>query len=144
MTHLEGTLLLKRHQIASLLSIGERIAAIEQVFRLHSEGKTLPLGVLRVHAGEGGFHIKAGLLELNRVYFAAKTNANFPQDVKRYGLPLIQGVIVLCDGENGFPLALMDSTEITILRTGAATAVADAPKPCQKFIWHDGREHSSV
>ena len=40
------------------------------------------------------------------------------------GLPLIQGVIVVCDGENGRLLALMDSIEITILRTGAATAVA--------------------
>jgi len=37
---------------------------------------------------------------------------------------MIQGVIVLCDGENGYPLAVMDSIEITIQRTGAATAVA--------------------
>jgi ornithine cyclodeaminase/alanine dehydrogenase-like protein (mu-crystallin family) len=80
--------------------------------------------VLGVHAREGGFHIKAGWLELSRPYFAAKTNANFPQNVKRYGLPLIQGLIILCDAENGYPLALLDSTEITIQRTGAATAVA--------------------
>lgn len=77
-----------------------------------------------IHARDGGFHIKAGLLELDRTYFAAKANANFPQNVKRFGLPLIQGVIVLCDGENGYPLALMDSIEITIQRTGATTAVA--------------------
>ena len=31
---------------------------------------------------------------------------------------------MLCDRENGYPLALMDSIEITIKRTGAATAVA--------------------
>ncbi len=80
--------------------------------------------MLGVHAREGGFHIKAGWLELSRPYFAAKTNANFPQNVKRYGLPLIQGLIILCDAENGYPLALLDSTEITIQRTGAATAVA--------------------
>jgi ornithine cyclodeaminase/alanine dehydrogenase len=30
----------------------------------------------------------------------------------------------LCDANNGYPLALMDSIEITIQRTGAATAVA--------------------
>lgn len=30
----------------------------------------------------------------------------------------------MCDEENGYPLALMDSIEITIQRTGAATAVA--------------------
>src|SRR5215211_5438174 len=120
----EGTLLLKRSDIAALLSIEECMAAVEQSFRLYAEGKTAPPGILGIHARDGGFHIKAGLLELSRTYFAAKTNANFPQNMKRFGLPLIQGVIVLCDGENGYPLALMDSIEITIQRTGAATAVA--------------------
>lgn len=120
----EGTLLLKRQDVASLLGIEECIAAVERVFRLQGEGRTAPPGVLGVHARDGGFHIKAGLLELDRTYFAAKTNANFPQNVKRFGLPLIQGVIVLCDAENGYPLAVMDSIEITIQRTGAATAVA--------------------
>lgn len=119
-----GTLLLKRKDVAALLSIDECITAVEQVFKLQGEGKTEPPGVLGIHARDGGFHIKAGLLELDRTYFAAKANANFPQNVKRFGLPLIQGVIVLCDGENGYPLALMDSIEITIQRTGAATAVA--------------------
>jgi ornithine cyclodeaminase/alanine dehydrogenase len=119
-----GTLLLKRQDVAALLSIEECIAAVEQVFRLQGEGKTKPPGVLGLHARDGGFHIKAGLLELDRSYFAAKTNANFPQNMKRFGLPLIQGVIVLCDAESGYPLALMDSIEITIQRTGAATAVA--------------------
>ena len=42
----------------------------------------------------------------------------------RRGLPTIQGVVVLSDGETGLPLALIDSMEITALRTGAATAVA--------------------
>ncbi|HYG80448.1 MAG TPA: hypothetical protein VD861_08680, partial [Pyrinomonadaceae bacterium] len=120
----DGTLLLKRREVAALVSIEEYIAAIERVFRLQGEGKAAPPGVLGVHARGGGFHIKAGVLELDRTYFAAKTNANFPQNVRRFGLPLIQGVIILCDAENGYPLALMDSIEITIRRTGAATAVA--------------------
>lgn len=119
-----GTLLLTRHDVAALLSIEESIAAVERVFKLYGEGKTQPPGILGLHARDGGFHIKAGLLELDRSYFAAKVNANFPQNVKQFGLPLIQGVIVLCDGENGYPLALMDSIEITIQRTGAATAAA--------------------
>jgi ornithine cyclodeaminase/alanine dehydrogenase len=119
-----GTLLLKRQDVAALLGIDDCLAAVERVFRLQGEGKTTAPGVLGLHARDGGFHIKAGLLELDRPYFAAKTNANFPQNVKRFGLPLIQGIIILCDGENGYPLALMDSIEITIQRTGAATAVA--------------------
>jgi alanine dehydrogenase len=116
--------LLTRRDVASLLTIEDSITAVERVFRMYGEGKTSPPGVLGVHAQDGGFHIKAGILKLDRAYFAAKINANFPQNSSRFGLPLIQGVIVLCDADNGFPLALMDSIEITIQRTGAATAVA--------------------
>jgi alanine dehydrogenase len=120
----EGTLVLKRSEIASLLGIEECIASVEQAFRLYAEGKTTPTGILGIHARDGGFHIKAGMLELGRSYFASKLNANFPLNTKRFALPLIQGILVLCDGENGYPLALMDSMEITIIRTGAATGIA--------------------
>ena len=120
----QGTLLLSRSDVAELLGIEECIAAVERVFQLYGEGKTQPPGILGVHAHDGGFHIKAGLLDLDRSFFAAKINANFPHNANRFGLPLIQGVIVLADGQNGYPLAIMDSMEITIQRTGAATAVA--------------------
>ena len=120
----EGTLLITRQEVATLLGVEECMAAVEHAFKLYAEGKVTPPGILGIHARDGGFHIKAGLLELGRTYFAAKTNANFPNNTSRFGLPLIQGVIVLCDGENGYPLALMDSMEITIIRTGAATGVA--------------------
>jgi len=121
----EGTLLLKRQEVAALLGVEECMAAVEEVFKLYAEGKTAAPGVLGLHARAGGFHIKAALLDLDqKTYFAAKTNANFPRNAERFGLPMIQGVIVLCDGESGYPLALLDSTEITVIRTGAATAVA--------------------
>ena len=73
---------------------------------------------------EGGFRIKAGILNLSKNYFVAKTNANFPSNSKKYDLPTIQGIITVFDAENGKLLAVMDSIEITIIRTGAATAVA--------------------
>lgn len=120
----EGMLLLSRSEVADLLSIEEYIEAVEHVFHLYGEGKTQPPGILGVHAHDGGFHIKAGILEFDRSFFAAKINANFPQNAKRFGLPLIQGVVVLADAQNGSPLAIMDSMEITVQRTGAATAVA--------------------
>jgi len=51
-------------------------------------------------------------------------NGNFFHNRERHCLPRIQGVIALCDAGTGTPLALLDSTEITVVRTGAATAVA--------------------
>src|ERR1043166_3027250 len=111
-------------EVRDLLSLDECIAAVEQAFRLYGEGRADPPSVMSVHTANGGFHVKAGLLKLRRSYFAAKVNGNFPTNSKRYGLPTIQGVIVLCDAENGVPLAIMDSQDITSLRTAAATAVA--------------------
>ncbi len=119
-----GTLLLTRQEIAKLLSVEECIDGVEQAFKLYGEGKTAPPGILGMHAQDGGFHLKAAMLTLNRNYFAVKVNGNFFQNMKRFNLPNIQGIIMLCDGENGYPLALMDSIDITIKRTGAATAVA--------------------
>ncbi|PYX02180.1 MAG: hypothetical protein DMG86_08080 [Acidobacteria bacterium] len=120
----EEILLLTPREIQGLLSIDECIVAVEHAFHLHGEGKTAPPGVLSMHSRDGGFHVKAGVLELSRPYFGAKVNGNFAENGKRFGLPTIQGVIVLCDAEKGSPLAVMDSRGITSLRTGAATAVA--------------------
>jgi ornithine cyclodeaminase/alanine dehydrogenase-like protein (mu-crystallin family) len=64
------------------------------------------------------------MIDLQREYFVVKVNANFPGNFTQYGLPTIQGVIAVFDATDGRLLALMDSIEITILRTGAATAVA--------------------
>jgi alanine dehydrogenase len=119
------TLLLTRGDVASLLGLAECIAAVEEAFRLHAEGMSLPPGVLETLTGDGGFHIKAAGLKLpGGSYFAAKVNGNFPLNRERFGLPTIQGVVVLCDAERGRPLALLDSMELTALRTAAATGVA--------------------
>lgn len=120
-----GTLILKRSEVASLLSLDECIGAVEGAFRLNEAGQSLPSGVLETLTKTGGFHIKAAGLKLAaKTYYAAKVNANFPQNMSKWGLPTIQGVIALYDAESGYPLALLDSSEITALRTGAATAVA--------------------
>jgi len=123
MTRASRTLLLTRKDVSELLTLNDFVLAVEQAFRLHGEGRAPAPGVLGVHAQGGGFHIKAGTLLLGRNYFAAKTNANFPGNPAS-GLPTIQGVILLFDADNGQVLAVMDSMEITTLRTGAATAVA--------------------
>jgi alanine dehydrogenase len=120
----EEILLLTPREIATLLTLDDCIVAVEEAFRLHGEGKAVPPAVVSMHVRGGGFHVKAGVLDLARPYFAAKVNGNFPENPARFELPTIQGVIVLCDAEKGIPLAVMDSREITSLRTAAATAVA--------------------
>ena len=117
-------LILSRSDVLSLLTLADCIEAVERAFRLHAEGRTFGPGTLGVAAGEGGFHVKAAGLAGDTCYFAAKANANYPQNPSRFGLPTIQGTVVLSDAATGVPLALMESGSITALRTGAATAVA--------------------
>jgi ornithine cyclodeaminase/alanine dehydrogenase-like protein (mu-crystallin family) len=117
-------MLLNREDISSLLQSHDYVEVVENAFRAYAQGTTLSLGLLHVDAPDGEFHIKAGGPEEPRTYFGLKVNAGFFQNRKRYGLPNIQGTIILCDGDNGYPLAFMDSTAITINRTGATTAVA--------------------
>ena len=118
------TLLLRRSDIERLLSLRDCIDAVDQIFRLQAQGKVPAPGILGVRALGGGLHVKAGLLPGDRNYLVAKLNANFPGNNAHFGLPTIQGVIVVFDAENGVPLAILDSIDITIKRTAAASAVA--------------------
>jgi len=120
----EGTLLVRRSDIEKLLSPRDSIKAVHEIFRLQGEGRIPAPEILGVKAPSGGLHIKAGRLPADRDYFVAKLNANFPDNNTRFGLPTIQGVIVVFDATNGAPLAVLDSSEITLKRTAAASAVA--------------------
>ncbi|HEX7192537.1 MAG TPA: hypothetical protein VF381_13300, partial [Thermoanaerobaculia bacterium] len=110
------TLILTAADVAELLSLDDCIAAVEEAFRAHGEGRLHPPGILSEHAERGAFHIKTSTIGR---HFAAKANANFPGRQ-----PTIQGVVLLFDTEDGTPLAVMDSVEITARRTAAASAVA--------------------
>src|SRR5262245_58832415 len=120
----EGTLLLRRSDIERLLSLRDCINAVEEIFRLQGEGKVPIPGILGVKATGGGLHVKAELLPGDRNYLVAKLNANFPANNAHFGLPTIQGVIVVFDAENGVLLAILDAIDRATKRTPAASAVA--------------------
>ena len=109
------TRILTRDDVAAVLDLRDCIDAVEAAFRNPVEARSLG-----VHGEWGTFHVKAAIADV----FAAKINANFPDNPRAHALPSIQGVIVLMDIHRGTPLAILDSTRITTLRTAAATAVA--------------------
>jgi alanine dehydrogenase len=117
-------LILSRRDIDGLLKFDEYVQVVGQAFRAHAEGCCLPPALMHVEAPDGEFHIKAGGLLAPEPYFALKANGGFFHNRERYGMPNIQGMILLSSAANGLPLAVMDSMEITIQRTGAATAIA--------------------
>lgn len=123
-------LLLDRHVVAELITLRDCIPVVEAAFAAHARGAALSTGLLHIDTARGEFHIKVGGFQGARsatgshIYFAVKVNGGFFQNREAFGLPNIVGLIVLCDGSNGVPLAVMESGLITRLRTGASTAVA--------------------
>jgi ornithine cyclodeaminase/alanine dehydrogenase-like protein (mu-crystallin family) len=119
-----GSLVLSRSHVAAFLSMDACLGAVETAMTAHGSGAAPAPAVSGVHVADAVFHVKSGALALSRPYFASKTNANFPLNPARHGLPTVQGIILLFDAERGTPLAVMDATEITKLRTAAASALA--------------------
>lgn len=122
--HPDATLLLCRTDVQALLPPQLCIAALEDAYRRVALGEVSAPAILGMQARDGSFHVKAGLLEAGSLYFAAKVNANFPQNAARFGLPTIQGAVLLFGGTDGRLVAVMDSMALTAIRTAAATAVA--------------------
>ena len=115
---------LDRETVFRLLDVPSCIRVVEQAFRARGEGRAAPSAMSGLELANGTLHAKMAALELSRPYVAAKMNANFPRNPLDHNLPTIQGVLVLFDGANGVPLAVMDSAPITTLRTAATSAVA--------------------
>ncbi len=121
----DGLLVLSRAEIERLLSFSDYVDAVEAALRAAAASRAVGPPASALHVADGSFHVKAGaLIDDCGAVVAIKLNGNFPGNPAAHRLPTVQGVIYLADGSNGRPLALMDSIEITINRTGAATTLA--------------------
>jgi ornithine cyclodeaminase/alanine dehydrogenase-like protein (mu-crystallin family) len=99
------------------------IAALEAMFREKGAGKVEMPPKPGIHPRPDAF-IHAMPAWIPAMSAAGlKWVSGFPQNMER-GLPYIHGLIVLNDPDTGVPVAVMDATWVTGMRTGAATAVA--------------------
>lgn len=114
-------LLLSSSDVKGLLDIGEAIDAVEAVFTDFARGSAnmppksyllFPRGDLRVMPASQGAE------------FAGVKVVNSHPENPRMGLPAVMGTYVLVSQDTGAPLAIMEATYMTALRTGAASAVA--------------------
>jgi alanine dehydrogenase len=117
-------LILSQRDLREVMRFADYVEAVAEGFQLLAERRCESPVPTEIPVLHGTFHIKAGSLPRGAGYVAVKINGNFPGNRARHGLPTIQGAVFLADASNGRPLALLDSTEITLQRTGAATAVA--------------------
>ncbi len=117
-------LILSRSDLAALMTTRDYLAAAEDAFRALGEGRASTAAPLHVETAHGVFHAKGGAYSNQRSYVALKLNGNFPGNPERNGLPTIQGAILLCAADNGALLCILDSAELTLRRTAAASALA--------------------
>ncbi|MCX6029742.1 MAG: ornithine cyclodeaminase family protein [Chloroflexi bacterium] len=105
------------------VTMAEIIESLEIAFREHGEGHVeMPPKPAVSSRPDAFIHaMPAYIPALHAI--GLKWVSGFPANPQR-GLPYITGLLILNDDETGIPLAVMDCTWITGMRTGAATALA--------------------
>ena len=116
------TRIIDRDEIESIFTMKDAISAVENVFKVKGMAESSVKAWL-FYKEQGGdlacwsTHIK----ELN---ISGMKVIGYNTNNKNLGLPTITAVIILHDPKTSFPIAIMDGTSITAIRTGAAGAVA--------------------
>ena len=114
---------LTRDEVAALLPpIPEQIDLAERTYRSMAAGKAELPPKPGVHPRENSFIHAMPAYLADRDVACVKWVSGFPAN-KDLGLPYISGLIIVNDGETGFPTAIMDACEITAARTAAASGV---------------------
>src|SRR5688500_3137260 len=115
-------LVLNEHEVAELLDLPSCIPAMEDALASLARGEVHnPLRQAIRAPGAPGL---LGLMPAWRSgYYALKEVCVFPENPKR-GLDTHVGTVILHSGETGEPLAIMNASAITAIRTAAVSAVA--------------------
>ncbi|HEX6245534.1 MAG TPA: ornithine cyclodeaminase family protein [Polyangiales bacterium] len=123
------TLILTHADVRALCDMTLAMEAVADGFRAYAEGRArMPAKVyLELPEYNGDFRAMPSLLNADqdrRAYAGVKWVNAHPNNPARFGLPTVLGTYVLSDPQTALPLAIMDATLLTALRTGAAAGVA--------------------
>jgi alanine dehydrogenase len=116
-------LLIKKDEISSLITMDETIESVEEIMREKEFGRTQmpPKTYLYFNEYNGDLRVMPSYIKKN---ISAVKIVNVHPNNKNFGLPTIMAIIVLIEPKTGKPLAIMDGTRVTYLRTGAAGGIA--------------------
>lgn len=118
------TLILTNKDIQKLLSMKDTLRVVEEAFKAQGAGKTqMPAKIyIKLHQYNGDLRAMPAFIETTKAC-GMKWVSVYP-DNRMKGLPTTMAMIILNDAVTGFPLAIMDGTHITKMRTGAAGGIA--------------------
>lgn len=117
-------LLLRDQEVRKQLEINEVLEVVEQAFREKGLGKVqMPAKTyLYYERYDGDLRVMPAYMESMDISAVKVVNVH-PKN-RIYNLPTVMAIIILIDPKTGSPQAIMDGTEITSARTGAAAGVA--------------------
>ncbi|AGG07202.1 alanine dehydrogenase [Dehalococcoides mccartyi] len=114
------TLILSRKDISGLISMPVVIQAVEQAFKDWAVGLAdMPSKVYLTLPGGDFRAMPASLPGAAGIKWVNVHPGN-----RALHMPTVMGLIIYSDPDTGYPLAIMDGTDITAYRTGAAAAIA--------------------
>ena len=126
------------------ITAAEAIAAVEAVVGAHGRGQTVfepRMHLVPDNGGVGHFNVLRGHVSTlgERGISGVKVVGDFVPNY-RHGLPSELAMVTLFDPTTGVPLAIMDATLITEVRTGAMTAVGakHLARPDSRILGHVG------
>ncbi|WP_458188847.1 ornithine cyclodeaminase family protein [Haladaptatus sp. NG-WS-4] len=121
------TLLLNQDAVDENTQMDELIRAVEDAFAAYARGDAqMPAkSYIDLPQYNGDFRSMPAYLEADDWDAAGIKWVNVhPDNPDSFDLPTVMGTMIYSDPETAFPLAIMDGTELTMKRTGAAAAVA--------------------
>jgi alanine dehydrogenase len=114
------TRLINQSEVLAVLDMPCALTAVEEIFRLHGLKQVLMPAKTYLDFPAGD--LRSMPAYASALGFAAVKNINV--HLGNRDIPTIIGTLTLFDPETGFPLAIMDATAITRMRTGAAAGIA--------------------
>jgi alanine dehydrogenase len=119
------TLILGRTEMIGLLTPAEYNACVEQAYRMHGEGRFYmdPKGHIVLDRFPGEWEAMPSYIEEPHAA-ACKWVSIREWNRERFNLPTVFSILIYTHPETGFPLAIVDGSYHTVMRTGAAAAVS--------------------
>jgi len=118
------TLILTRQDIEKILTPAVANETVERAFRAYGLGLTDMPAKSYLYFPKGDLRSMPAYIHGEGFDIAGVKCVNVHPQNTASKLPSVMAVIILNDPQTGFPLALMDGTYVTGLRTGAAGAIA--------------------
>lgn len=100
------------------------IMIAEQAFKAKGQGRVQMPAKIYLHLDKYKGDFRAMPAYINGTQACGIKWVNVHPKNKEHGLPSVMALIIINDPKTGFPLAVMDGTHITNLRTGAAGGIA--------------------